>query len=172
MLREHPERSLLAVKSKLFQELMSDRGISDVTLVGHGSLSHVVLDDERFNWFDMARTTEHLKMGRFTARTCGGQFTDLNVPLGWPIMSRASDVIAAAGHNFRPKSINDSANELLQPVTTQDDLTYEDVKRLFPKQQEYTGLTEWHPDARIVYNAGQAILRNSSNQLRTLGEES
>lgn len=120
-----------------FRSIMRDPSISDVTVIGNGCLSSVALtgNERRVDWANLARMSDHLKTGRFIQRFCGSTPRQLNVPLGLMAMASHNQVIAPVNKYVRPKSVAPRHNRQLKPVTDQDRLTYDDIKRQLPKTE-------------------------------------
>lgn len=65
-----------APDARVIREILRDREVSGVVLVGHGGVGHIILPHgEFFGWQDVAtesmRRRGHLKLGDFVQRTCG-----------------------------------------------------------------------------------------------------
>ena len=73
--------------ARVIREILRDREVSGIVLVGHGSAGHIILPHgEFFGWQDVVskswRRRGHLKLGDFVQRTCGHiPLSGLTVPL-------------------------------------------------------------------------------------------
>lgn len=107
-----------------------DPEVTDITLVGHGTISFIRTDEGKyFDWHTAAKATSYLKQGRIEQRMCGNLLAprDRNsyegtseglphrysVPLGTFAVSNLAHVIAAA--NMEIPNI-DPADDLFRPV--------------------------------------------------------
>lgn len=112
--------------------ILLDEAISDVVLIGHGSLSSIYLDSgELYDWQDVSRATTHLKKGVFMQRFCGNNLRTTSIPLGLFSVSSHSNVIAPLDRSFDPD--DDPSDEyLLQRITDTPIDSYVDAKQRFP----------------------------------------
>lgn len=111
--------------------LIQDPSIASMFMIGNGSLSSLILDvEDRFDWHDAARATNHLKLGGFVQRQCGGLSRRFNVPLGLFVVEDPRNVHAAVGREFYPLSLDDPENQKIQPVFTSKKFSYESIKSI------------------------------------------
>lgn len=141
---ERREAEITELGSGVFKNVMQDREISDIVVIGHGTLSTVSNKPSRraysgnssIDWYDLAQLTTHLKLGSFTQRMCGQSKRALSVPFGLFAVSDHSHVIAAVGQYFSPEEFGSNEEAKLQPFTSQSQLTEGDIVRLFPQQTD------------------------------------
>lgn len=132
-----PTRLILGVEWEQMTEVIQDRSISDVYLVGHGTLScFSVSEKQEYDWFRASVDTTHLKTGLWVQRTCGVIRRLFSPPAGLLVVSNHRQVYAAVGSRFEPKSLDDPVNALLKPVTNNRIMKYDDIKAAFI-QHEY-----------------------------------
>lgn len=116
-----------------FRAILRDPTISDIITIGHGSLSRIHIpnsrNDDTFDWEDVARTSDHLKLGSFTQRHCGALGAELSVPYGVFAMSNHSNVWAPVGAYFAPRGLLHPHDNSLHQVTANERITYEEVKQ-------------------------------------------
>lgn len=118
-------------------DILSDQAVSDVVLIGHGSLSSVYLDDGKtYNWHDVALAATHLKKGVIIQRFCSNNLRKLSVPLGTFAASEHSNVIATVDRTFDPDH-DASDEELLGPVTDSSLASYDEAKARFPINKKW-----------------------------------
>jgi hypothetical protein len=107
-----------------FREILDDRTISDITLIGLGQLSKVQLapwcreaDDPTrpsepqpvLSYFDAISTDgrhptiTHLKQGSFHQRTSGQMPAPINIPFAWGFMADRSKIWGSPQQAFYPK---------------------------------------------------------------------
>lgn len=140
-----------------FEDVLTDSSISTVVVRGFGNLSAISTplgagDDSAYcslEWLHLSRMADHLKLGRFVARSCGGATRIFNVPLGYGVASSHRDIWAPVGYVISVEGLEDPANELIRPVTDKDELTREDILSLFPLQR-LRPVPGYVPDALYV----------------------
>jgi hypothetical protein len=126
-----------------FESVVTDRTISSVILRGFGTLSAVATpkaagDHAPFvllDWLHLSTMAQHLKLGNFTMRTCGGTPRIFNPPLPYGVVRSHRNIMAAVGQVISIVGLDDPANELVKPITESDELTYDEVKKQFPLQR-------------------------------------
>jgi hypothetical protein len=109
-----------------------DREVTDIILIGHGSISAMWADNgKHFDWQTAARAASYLKQGKLEQRMCGnlpykkaesdipgaGHIEELphkySVPLGTFAVSELANLTAATGMSI--PNVN-PADELFRPV--------------------------------------------------------
>lgn len=121
----------LKAERKDISGLLRDTTVSDVFVIGNGSLSTLLLGErDYYDWVNVADAMTHLKLGRFVQRQCGGLTRVLNVPLGLFAVADQRLVHAALDPAFYPKSLDDPVNDKVQPVFAHNDVDYDCIKRL------------------------------------------
>ena len=104
-----------------------DPEVSDLTLIGHGSISDIwVNPDHTYDWQDVARASRHLKLGTVTQRTCGNAYKR-RVPWATFLMKDMRNYYAALGRRVPEKDPDD---DLFMPVFTEETVSVEGVVRL------------------------------------------
>ena len=93
--------------------------ITDIVVIGHGSLTDVDFPEGSMDWWDASIQTTHLKTGQFVQRICGHFSRRLNVPLGTFVVADQRQVIAPVKEYFQPKGLLHIDNELLQAAHSQ-----------------------------------------------------
>lgn len=112
--------------------ILLDEEVSDIVLIGHGSLSSIYLDNiEIYDWQDVSRQTTHLKQGVFIQRFCGNNLRSISIPLGTFSVSKHPHVIAPVDQSFDPNH-EPGDEELLRPITDSSITSYDEAKRKFP----------------------------------------
>lgn len=132
--------------------VLQDPTISDVHLIGHGTLSTF---DVRvsgpaapyYTWEHVSTDANHLKQGLFVQRMCGVIRCDFSPPLGLFAVSRHCQVYAAVGEHFEPESIDDEVNLRLRPLILEGQMSYRYVRNSFIKQDP--SATERVPIVRV-----------------------
>jgi hypothetical protein len=113
---------------------LSRVSMTDVVLIGHGQLGRLNLGESGLGWWHVARSMDHLKQGYFIQRHCGVLWQAVNVAVGTFAMADMRNVIAPAGEPFTPQDLYDEeANQLLQPVYTRKEHTYEELVTMYPQ---------------------------------------
>ncbi len=127
-------------KSFEFQEILADRAVSDVVVLGHGTLPFVYMENPgtsgggiRFDWRDVSEATTHLKQGRFEQRTCGRTDRSLNVPLGAFAMADTAQVFGPLVAEFTPEPTGDLQEERIGTVLAGVPLEYASMLAQFPR---------------------------------------
>ena len=126
-----PELAVDASRDDI-DRIIKDPDISDIYVIGNGSLSTLILDvRDYYDWLNVSEATDHLKLGKFIQRQCGGLTRSFNVPMGLFAVCRPSDVHAALDDAFYPASLDDPVNEKIQPVLNMArPVTYEEIKAI------------------------------------------
>lgn len=125
-----PELAIDASRGDIDQ-LIKDPEVSDMYVIGNGSLSNLILDErDYYDWVNASNATDHLKLGSFIQRQCGGLTRETNVPLGLFVVSSPADLHAALDDAFYPMSLDDPVNDKIQPLFTEWPVTYEDIKAI------------------------------------------
>jgi hypothetical protein len=92
--------------------VVQDPEIANLYVIGNGSLSMVWLaEDDRYDWVDVSRSSNHLKRGWVHQRQCGGLTRRLNVPLGLFMLEEPARLVAALDSAFAPPSLDHPTNE-------------------------------------------------------------
>jgi hypothetical protein len=111
--------------------VVQDKSVSDIYVIGNGSLSTLLLGERvYYDWNDIAKSTTHLKLGRFVQRQCGGLTRVVNVPLGLFVVSDQRNVHAALDPAFYPRSLDDPVNGMVKPVFNSHCVDYATIKLL------------------------------------------
>jgi hypothetical protein len=149
---------------EIFDDVLKDPSVSNITVIGHGALSFVYLPNgtttlegknianNRYDWRDVSSAADHLKRGIFIQRHCGHAVRNLSVPLGTFAMQSHHRVIAPVHEYFTPDSIYDPTNKLLRKVTRKRKLTRSEVLRRFSRQTFLDNL-EPIPEDDLTYIA-------------------
>lgn len=122
-------------------DVLRDPTISDVVLIGHGTLSFIIMpngNDTQYDWQDVSKAADHLKTGVFVQRHCGLFRRNVSVPLGAFCMADHSNVVAPVGRYFAPKGLLHPHNALLTRVTRESALTYAYIKGDLKKLNTHT----------------------------------
>ena len=119
-------------------QILTDRDISDVIVIGNGTFSTVRCDDgeKLLSWRELSNATDHLKRGELTQRTCGVFRHNLNVPLGSMVVSNHRNLVSPFGDAFCPE-IDQSDERLLRNVCTVWRLDYDYIKRYCVNDDEF-----------------------------------
>jgi hypothetical protein len=126
-----------------FAEVMADPTVPTVVIRGFGSLSEVAVTLDRrhdaqyghMDWLHLAKMATHLKLGNIIMRSCAGTTRRFNPPLPVGVASSFHNILAPVGHVISVVGLDDEANELIQPVTASDELTYDEICEQFPLQR-------------------------------------
>jgi hypothetical protein len=130
-----PEVAIDATRHDITR-LIQDPNIVSIYAIGNGSLSALLLDvNERYDWSDLSKATNHVKRGIFVQRQCGGLTRSLNVPLGLFAVDDPRNVFAAVAVEFYPQSLEDTENEKIMPVFNFRSLSYQIIKQLSSEGQ-------------------------------------
>lgn len=110
-----------------------DPEVSDITLIGHGSISRLWLDSgaKDFHWLDAARAATRLKAGTVEQRTCGHFGCVYTVPLGTFAVTQLSNVKAALGQIIPREGAADES--LFTPVLNDSDDVLKQIDELNSK---------------------------------------
>lgn len=124
---------VVGVKAEDMIDVLADEEVSNIMVIGHGSISDIYIEgarNGRFDWRDVSEHATHLKLGTFTQRQCGIFKRRLNIPLGYFAVSRPEAVRASFGAAFTPVGPHDSRG--IAPVTDYDPpRTYQDALDYF-----------------------------------------
>ncbi len=116
--------------------LIQDPNIVSMYMIGNGSLSALILDiEDRYDWYDAAVATNHVKLGMFIQRQCGGLTRKVNVPLGLFVVNDPRNVLAAVGVEFYPLSLGDEENRKIKPVFNPGSFSYQSIKKMSVVEQ-------------------------------------
>lgn len=107
---------------------ISNRALTDLVFIGHGHLAQLDFDEQKMNWWHIARSLDHLKQGFVIQRHCGVRWNKMNIALGTFAVSNMMQVIAPVGEVFQPLSLkDDNTNSLLMPVYLKSELTHSEL---------------------------------------------
>lgn len=148
-----------------FEAVLADRSVPTVVVAGFGGLPSVAVpfsrdraQDARFgylDWLHLAGMATHLKLGKFVMYTCCECTRVFNPPLPSGVVGSHRNIRAPLGRGIYATGIQDN-EPLMQPVATYDELTYEQIKELFPLQRHGDTLSHVPDTAylavRSVYN--------------------
>jgi hypothetical protein len=125
--------TILNAKPSDVKEVLQDPTVSDVCIIGHGTLSSVYLDEDstdRYTWYNVAQDADHLKTGVFMQRCCGLASFNFPVPLGAFAVMDHRNVIAPLQQYFAPSGLLHHHNERLVPVSPSPVMSYEYIAKL------------------------------------------
>lgn len=128
------------IGSEQIQEIITDRTVASIYLLGHGALSSYYLDSSDathiIDWRDLSGYTTHLKQGQFTALTCGGKVRKLNVPLGTFTTTRYANVYGPLESSYQPEPC-DLQEELIGPLlpAVGATISVETIRQFFPQSR-------------------------------------
>ncbi|HET6924577.1 MAG TPA: hypothetical protein VFH39_01990 [Candidatus Saccharimonadales bacterium] len=127
-----------------FEQTLADRSVPTVLVAAFGNFSAVVVPlskdrgkDARYgylDWLHLAGMATHLKLGKFVMLQCGSFDRQFNPPLGSGVVSSYANIWGAAGR-LRYTTDAEGIDAPIEPVTTEDELSYDEVKRAFPLQR-------------------------------------
>ncbi len=142
----HEEADMLAEKSQPMHEKVEvvrksnsldlemhlrDKEVSDLVLIGHGSIGDFWTDDGgHFGWKDFSNNMNHLKQGNIVQRVCGHYALSTSVALGTFNVSDQRNVIAPVGKMIPDINPDES---LFVPVYEKAHNTVEDILELTRK---------------------------------------
>lgn len=130
--QDQASRRFHGVNPDTLENVFQDPRYSDVVLIGHGDFSGVYTDDGRkFDWYALSLITNHLKRGRITQRFCGNTIRSTSVPFGAFAITDHRNIFAPAGKSFYPEYYPKD-EELITSICDKPQLTYDDVKQMFP----------------------------------------
>ncbi len=157
-----------------FWEILGDRNISDITLIGLGQLGKISLrtwergstDPQKpavpqptLNYFDAIShdgrqpSITHLKQGSFHQRTSGLMPATLNVPFAWGFMADRSKIWGSPQRAFYPHkhdiNLSDGIVNIAQhfglPEEALRSMEYSNAKVVFGKQEPLTRVAPRYP---------------------------
>lgn len=136
-------RIIRGISNRAFcRQVLLDKEVSNVIVIGHGNFSNILTDKWRkIDWKDVSYMADHLKTGFFMQRFCGNYMRNLSVPFSLFAVSDPRQITAPRGTAFSPE-INPDDEKLIKPVTVQEKLGYDDIKRLFPLHPTYKPMSE------------------------------
>jgi hypothetical protein len=156
---------IMDAKREDFERVLADKSISTVVTAGFGNFSAIAVALPReesqpfrygyLDWLHLAGMATHLKLGKFVALHCGGYYRQFNPPLAAGVQSSYRDIIASLG---RGRYATGDWEEETEPATTKDELTYEEVRELYPMRKR-----QGIPDAA---DAAYVALRGIREQMR------
>ena len=113
---------------------LADREVTDLTLIGHGSIGDFWMDDGgHFGWQDVSESTKYLKQGKIFQRVCGHYALEKSVATGTFGESDQRNVIAPVG--LKIPDMNPDEN-LFVPVYQQASNTVGDILKLTKERYE------------------------------------
>jgi len=128
-----------------FERVIADASIPTVMVAGFGNLSAVAVPLSKsmdqagrygyLDWLHLAGMTTHLKLGNFVMLQCGGFDREFNPPLGCGVVSTYANIYAPVGQGRYATDIEGVEVPIIQ-VTTEEELTYDQIKELFPLQRK------------------------------------
>ncbi|MBP7806919.1 hypothetical protein KA047_00290 [Candidatus Saccharibacteria bacterium] len=138
-----PEVAINATRSDI-TALIQDPSVATMYMIGNGSLSSLILGiEDRYDWHHASTASNHLKLGQFIQRQCGGLSRQLNVPLGLFVMEDPRSIHAALGLEFYPISLDDPENEKIQPIFDTRFFSYQSIKQIHVADT-ISGIAETH----------------------------
>jgi hypothetical protein len=127
-----------------FEGVLEDTSIPTVVVAGFGNLSAVATplskeggSRQRYgylDWLHLAGMATHLKLGEFVMLQCGGFLREFNPPLPSGVVSSFSNIRGAAGKGRYTTEIDD-LESTVPPLTQEHELSYDQIKELFPLQR-------------------------------------
>lgn len=119
----------------------ADPEVSDLCLIGHGSINGLLTDDDGkyFDWRHATKAARYLKQGKIEQRTCAGFPNDLKypVPLGSFAVTDPTNVVAAVGKIVPLPAPGESRDHLFHPVFNDQEHILEQIEAL--------NMTHHHP---------------------------
>ena len=118
------------VTPSLIKHELIDPEVTDMVLIGHGSIGSFQCDGSgnNFDWYGVSRAVTHLKQGNFEQRMCGsfpvGKYA---VPMGTFAVADLTNVVAAAGRKVDDINPDEA---LFQPVFTEPDGPIQQIRQL------------------------------------------
>jgi hypothetical protein len=153
-----------------FEEALTDTSVATVVVEGFGNFSATAVpfskdrdQDKRYGYLDwqhLAGMATHLKLGGFVMYTCCGFLRDFNPPLGSGVVSSYSNIRAPTGLGIQASGIH--YNEpLMQPITTEDVLSYDAIKEKFrvPRNEDGSAIEQ-----NAAYIAARGMYRYLLNR--------
>lgn len=129
-----------------FEQVLADASIPTVVVTGFGNFSAVATPLSRdmrqanrygyLDWLHLAGMATHLKFGEFVMMQCGGFNREFNPPLGCGVVHTFSNISAATGKARYATDIGGEESPVKQ-ITTENELTYRQVRELFPLQRNW-----------------------------------
>lgn len=163
-LRANEREPVLRMRATMadFEAMVADPTISSVIVRGFGNLSSIVTPKDRgedapvmpLDWLQLSKMSQHLKLGKFVMRTCGVTPRLFNPPLPYGVVASHRDILAPVGKVISVVGLEDPANDLIRPITQSDELTYEEIRTMFPLQR-MRQVPGFIPDA--VYYSARAL---------------
>lgn len=145
-----------------FETVVSDPTICSIILRGFGGLSAVATpkysaEDSPFvplDWLHLSKMSQHLKLGTFVMRTCGGTPRIFNAPLPYGVVKSHRNILAPVGRVISLVGLSDPANDFIKPITDLDELTYEEIRAQFPLRR-LRNVPGFVPDG--LYSSARAL---------------
>lgn len=107
---------------------LTDREVTDLTLIGHGSIGDFWMDDGgHFGWQDVSESAKYLKQGKIFQRVCGHYALKTSVATGTFGVSDQRNVLAPVGLKIPDVNPDES---LFVPVYQQASNTVADILKL------------------------------------------
>jgi hypothetical protein len=135
-------QTIMGATREDFERVLADESIPTVVVAGFGNLSAIAISlssegDQPFrfgylDWLHLAGMATHLKLGKFVALQCGGYYRQFNPPLASGVQSSYQDILAPAG---KGRYATGDWEKEIAPVTTSDELSYDQIKEMYPMQR-------------------------------------
>lgn len=111
-----------------------DREVSDICMIGHGSINGFMTDSEGeyFTWQHAARTASRLKQGKIEQRTCARFPSELSCPVavGTFAVANIENVYAAVGEIVPLPEEGVSREHLFRPVYNGQEHVLDQIQHL------------------------------------------
>lgn len=122
-------------------DIAQDESVSDVIIIGNGTLSSVETSDGMLGWKNIAKMSQHLKTGSFIQRQCGNTQYNFSPPLGTFLMSRHDRIYAAFGH-ILPVTLASEHEASIKKIHNHPRLTLELARGLFSAAYGYDSILD------------------------------
>lgn len=129
-----------------FAQVLADPQVPTMVVTGFGNFSAVAVSSPEadtegvpyslYDWSHFAAMATHLKLGGFAMWQCGSLDREFNAPLGSGVVSSFANITAAVGQ-VRYTTDLEGREAPITPITTEEELTYEEVKERWPLQRRW-----------------------------------
>ncbi len=131
---DHKDVSVLKVFGRRAVDMvLRDRRVSDIVLIGHGTIGSIVLPEKGgfgssyYDWLEATKQVDHLKQGTIEQRMCGNFPLFSSIPFGTFLVSDQRRVVAALNRAVPDRDPNP---DMFQPVFTQANVSAETIRSL------------------------------------------
>lgn len=108
----------------ILQQVLTDPEVTDITLIGHGSIGDFWIGQGHFGWSDFSAASNHLKQGNIIQRVCGHYPLKTSIATGTFSVADQRNIVAPHGKTIEDINPDES---LFVPVYAMANNSVEDL---------------------------------------------